>query len=790
PVYKFYLGKLGGYLLGTLFLIAGLSKWVPALVQLQLTERELQILRQKLEQDVLTRTTALRQSEAELQTILDAVPAMIFYKDRENNLVRVNKAFAEFIGLPREKIEGHPNIEFYPRQAENYWAADKKVMASGEPKLNIIETQNVDGEERWLQTNKIPYRNENNEIIGVIGLSLDITEQQEAEERLQRRVTQLALLNDIGEQIAAVLDLESLLSRATRLVQENFDYHHVAIFTPDENQEKLIMRAQSGEYVSYPTGHSLKLGQGMVGWAGKQNEPLLANDVNKEPHYVNLYPDRIPTQSELCVPIRAGKEVYGVLDIQSPNLAAFDAEDVMALCTLADQLAVALRNATLHTKISQRAERLALINRISHAVNAQLELDALLETVYHEITETFDCDAFFIALYDQEREEFDYRINMDQGVRQKEEQGCYPLSNNLTSYVVKTRAPLLINTQQEKQMLPAEPEAWGCPEKPPSWLGVPLLSGEQVLGVLCVQAYRPYLYQEHDQELLTTIANELASAVKNARLYGELAASNQQLAATLAELRAAEEKVVKQERLAVLGQLAGGIAHEYNNFMAVIILYSEMMLRISHLSPTDREKITVIHNEARAAADLTQQILDFGREAMLQPEELEICPFLHEITFELKEQLPPNIEIRTTCQLPCPATIRVDRDRLHQALLNLTDNARLAMPDGGTLSLSVTLAESPPSSAAPDEKGTWIEIAVTDTGIGMSEEVLAHLFEPFFTTRRPLGSGLGLAQVYGTIKQHGGQVKVKSMEHKGTTVTISLPAQLEFGPSDYPCQTA
>ena len=777
--YQFYLGKWGFYLLGPLFLIIGLSKWLPALVQLQRTERELQTLRQELEQKVATRTAALRRSEAELQTILDAVPAMIFYKDRENNFVRVNKTFAQVIGLPREEIEGHPNAEFYPRQAERYGADDQAIIASGEPRFNIIEPQGAVGQERWVQTNKIPYRDSDGEIIGIIGFSLDITAQRETERRLKRRVSQLALLNDTGEQIAAVLDLESLFSRAVRLVQENFDYHHVAIFTLDKQQEKLVMRAQSGKYVPYPAGHSLKLGQGMVGWAGKQNEPLLANDVNKEPHYVNLYPDRIPTQSELCVPIRADGETNSVLDIQSPNLDAFDAEDVLALRTLAAQLAVALKNAIWHTKISQRAERLALINRISHAVNAQLELDALLETVYDEVIQTFDCDAFFIALYDQEREELNYRINMDQGIRREEERGCYPLSNNLTSYVVRTRAPLLIDTPQEKQMLSVEPELWGNAENPPSWLGVPLLSGEQVLGVLCVQAYRPHLYQEHDQELLTTIANELASAVKNAQLYGELATSNRQLTTALAELRATEAELVKQERLAVVGQLAGGIAHEYNNFMASIILYAQMMLKLSSLAPNDREKITAIHHEARAAADLTQQILDFGREAMLQLEELEICPFLHAITQELDQQLPPHIELYTACQLPRPATIHVDRNRLRQALLNLADNSRLAMPDGGTLSLSVTLAENPPASSALDEKGVWIEITVTDTGIGISEEVLTHLFEPFFTTRRPLGSGLGLAQVYGTITQHGGQVKAQSVEHEGTTMTIFLPAQLQ-----------
>jgi len=185
-------------------------------------------------------------------------------------------------------------------------------------------------------------------------LQLELTERKRAEEALEQRAAQLALINDIGEKIAAVLELDSLLDRAARLVRESFDYHHVALFTLDDKRGELVMRARAGDFAHlFPPDHRLKLDQGLVGWAGRYGQSLLVNDVDAEPRYVNLYPDVIPTCSELSVPIRVAGEVVGVLDVQSPQLNAFDENDVMVIETLADQVAVAIENARLYEAVQQ-----------------------------------------------------------------------------------------------------------------------------------------------------------------------------------------------------------------------------------------------------------------------------------------------------------------------------------------------------------------------------------------------------------------------------------------------------
>ena len=243
-----------------------------------------------------------------------------------------------------------------------------------------------------------------------------ITERRRAEEALKRRASQLALLGDVGGKIAAVLDLASVLDRAAHLVQESFGYHHVALFTADREQGALIMKAKAGRFASlFPPEHRIKLGQGMVGWAGLYGEKLLANDVRAEPHYINFAPDVIHTCSELCVPIRVGEETVGVLDAQSPHFDAFDENDALVMETLADQIAVAIENARLYEAVQRelterrraeealrrRNEELVARNAIVTTLGQSFDLDHILHATLDTMLEVIGMDAGWIHLLDE-----------------------------------------------------------------------------------------------------------------------------------------------------------------------------------------------------------------------------------------------------------------------------------------------------------------------------------------------------------------------------------------------------
>ena len=247
--------------------------------------------------------------------------------------------------------------------------------------------------------------------------------------------------------------------------------------------------------------------------------------------------------------------------------------------------------------------------------------------------------------------------------------------------------------------------------------------------------------------------------------------------------REVQQRAQQQDRLAVVGQLAAGIAHDFNNIMATIILYAQMASRAEGLSARDRERLAMINQQAKHATNLIQQILDFSRRAVLEQQPLDLSPLLKEHVKLLERTLPENIEIKLVYGRD-EYTVYADPTRMQQVMMNLGLNARDAMPEGGSLrfglervpTLPPGLRPSPPQ-AEGTEGGEWVQVTVSDTGTGIPPDVLPHIFDPFFTTKAPgEGSGLGLAQVHGIVKQHGGEIGVKSQAGQGTTFTIYLPA--------------
>jgi PAS domain S-box-containing protein len=242
--------------------------------------------------------------------------------------------------------------------------------------------------------------------------------------------------------------------------------------------------------------------------------------------------------------------------------------------------------------------------------------------------------------------------------------------------------------------------------------------------------------------------------------------------------QALEDRLHQSERLESLGQLAGGIAHDFNNLLSVILNYAGFVLEeVTDNSPA-REDLEEILTAAERAARLTHQLLIFGRRETIQPEPLDLDMVVADVQSLLSRTIGEDIEL-VVSRSEAPPVIHADRGQVEQVLLNLAVNARDAMATGGTISIEtapVTLDAEVVGLHPGLAVGRYLQLSVSDTGMGMDQETIDHAFEPFFTTKaRGEGTGLGLATVYGIVTEAGGNVTIYSEKGMGTTIRVYFP---------------
>jgi signal transduction histidine kinase len=279
---------------------------------------------------------------------------------------------------------------------------------------------------------------------------------------------------------------------------------------------------------------------------------------------------------------------------------------------------------------------------------------------------------------------------------------------------------------------------------------------------------------------LTASFNQMAASLSS--LQEKRVADLSQRRAAESALRDSEERLQQSQKMEAVGRLAGGVAHDFNNLLTVISCCSEMALARVHDDEILRQDLIEVRLAGQRAADLTRQLLAFGRKQVMRPEALDLDEVVAENSRMLRRLIGEHVRIE---HAPAHETLWVEADRgqLGQVLLNLVVNARDAMPEGGLVTITtdrVTVGVEAELGGDEVSSGDYAVMVVRDQGMGMDEDTRVRAFEPFFTTKDAgQGTGLGLSTVYGIVRQSDGYITVESTPGTGTTFTVYLPLALE-----------
>jgi len=475
----------------------------------------------------------------------------------------------------------------------------------------------------------------------------------------------------------------------------------------------------------------------------------------------------------LAVPLRVNGKTIGALAIGDRAGRHFSPAEVTLLQTFADQAALALRQAQLFEESEQRrrtAEALAEVGRlISETLDPRLVGTRIVDSVQtllaarSAILYLLDPSTRALTAHTISTEMgtvFDWTPRLEPGV-------------GIAALALDQRCPMMTPDVLVDARLTYPPEMTTriAPSAHRALLAVPLRLQDRILGALVVADTTGRVYDAHDARLAEAFAAQATIALDNAGLYRDLQRAYDDLAHAQAQLAQAQ-------KMEAIGHLAGGIAHEFNNLLTVILGRVALLLDQFASDHPVRSGLASIQKASERAATLTRQLLAFSRRQVLQPTLVNVNRIVTDMLPMLRSLLGERVEVAAALEVT-PVWVRGDQAQLEQVLANLAVNARDAMPQGGRCTIRVAAVTLDAQGVAqyPDLRpGPYARLAVTDTGHGMSPEVLARVFDPFFTTKGVgKGTGLGLSMAHGLVAQHGGTIVVESEEGHGSIFTIYLP---------------
>lgn len=705
------------------------------------------ITRQKSNEEELVRSQKL------LETIMVHVPDYIYFKDKEGRFTHVNRAFAnQFGNCEPEGLYGKTDFDFLGEQAsrESY-EDEQRIMATGQPLIGKEEHEVWrDGREWWVLTSKMPFHNEHGELAGICGITRDITQRKQAEAALQMAHANLE---------KRVRERTSELSEANeRLLAEIVERKQAELRSASfSNLGFWLGQARTREDAAQII---LEVADQLLGW---------------EAAYLQLYtPDHQRVLPVLAADVVDGKRVTTGNYLKDAVLTARDKKIIsegaeLILRTEAELDSVQFTQFGDRSRPSKSLMYVPIRNG-ARVVGAMSIQTYLINAYTGKDLEILQALADFCAGTLE-------RIQAEEALRKSEdrflkaflsspvpmtlstlEEGRYlDVNDTLLQLMGFTREEMLGKTSIDLGIWPTAADRSRMKEA--------VMKNRSVRDLECDMCTRS---GQHRKILLSVEQMDFGGEpIILSTIYD------------VTERRNLEEKLRHSQKMEAIGQLAAGVAHDFNNILTVVQGHTTLLLQSAVLTPGHAEALRQIDMAAERAANLTRQLLAFSRKQVMQPRPLELNDVIATTSKMLHRLLGENISLHFNYSPTLPLTL-ADQGMVEQVLMNLAVNARDAMTNGGKLIISTDSLEIDAAHVQlyPESRlGPFVRLTVEDTGCGMDAETLVHIFEPFFTTKEVgKGTGLGLATVYGIVQQHRGWLEVSSTPGIGSIFRVYLPA--------------
>ena len=595
---------------------------------------------------------------------------------------------------------------------------------------------------------------------------------RQASQDYEELVGELSILKLLNDSLQAGIGFNDICRKLVQFLTEAMNVENASIMAFDPEKKELRLLVGKSFYEDEGTmyddgawsGEAFRLGEGIAGHVAKERKSILINDTLNDSRFLSTKGQKVEIRSVMCLPLVHGDRLHGVLNLSNSDPDAFTEKKEHALNIIASTASVALSQAIavgelkqLNQELTVRNRELKAVNALSESLHSNLDLDPVLAESLTNISDGFDVEAAAIFIRDNETGAMklgSYTArSADPGIKRmlqaagRRHGGEIIRSGGNGPYICSADTLLLEEACRSEQQL--------C-------IGVPLLSGEDCFGMLIILNANEAPFEEAELKLLSSFCKQISVAIHNSILVSRLKEN-------IAELKETRHRLIQSDKLALLGEMVSGVAHEINNPLAAIMGYSELLIDDETIPDNGKVMLERMVACVDRCRKIVQGLLSFARKTELEKKPADINDIIDRALAHRDYDLTvSSIEVIKSYEVDEPIAV-VDPNQMEQVFLNLLNNAfdSLAERDvPGILEIRTCRVDD-----------GMMQIEFIDNGRGIKKSDRKKLFEPFFTTKEVgKGTGLGLSVSYGIVKEHDGNLYLDDAHYCGAKFVVTLPS--------------